>query len=99
MVEYLETATLERIFFANNINLPPPRKLHEGASDVVPFCLIADAAFPFGNNLMRPFPGQYLPLEQRVFNYRYGLIKKKLKTLIIFNLNYSILALSLGILT
>ncbi|KAJ8959578.1 hypothetical protein NQ314_006227 [Rhamnusium bicolor] len=39
-------------------------------SDPIHYCLVADSAFPFEVNLMRPYPGNFLPQNERVFNYR-----------------------------
>lgn len=36
----------------------------------MPFIFVGDEAFPLRRNLMRPFPGQLLPEERRIFNYR-----------------------------
>ena len=60
-----------KLFFSNSINLPPPKKLIENSElEPIPYCFIADAAFPFGVNLMRPYPGNFLPQNERIFNYR-----------------------------
>lgn len=56
-------------FFSNEVNIPPPRRLWQNG-DLIPYCLVGDAAFPFGVNLMRPYPGNYLPQNERIFNYR-----------------------------
>lgn len=36
----------------------------------VPFCFLADEAFPLNSYIMRPFPGKGLSEKQLVFNYR-----------------------------
>lgn len=32
--------------------------------------IVADEAFPLKHNMLRPYPGRYLPEDQAVFNYR-----------------------------
>lgn len=44
-----------------------PRRPDHGG---LPFYFVADEAFPLKTWLMRPFPGQGLPLQKNVFNYR-----------------------------
>lgn len=44
-----------------------PGSEHRGP---MPFVFVGDEAFPLRRNLMRPFPGQQLPGEQRAYNYR-----------------------------
>lgn len=34
------------------------------------YYLVGDQAFPLSNRIMRPYPGQYLPIEKNIFNYR-----------------------------
>lgn len=68
--EIFRNSNFGKQFLTNNINLPPPRKLWGTSTEMVPYCLVADAAFPFAANLMRPYPGRFLPQDQRVFNYR-----------------------------
>ncbi|XP_030751389.1 protein ANTAGONIST OF LIKE HETEROCHROMATIN PROTEIN 1-like [Sitophilus oryzae] len=55
--------------FSNSLDLPPPRRLTNDVQPI-PYYIIGDAAFPFGTNLMRPYPGNFLPQEKRIFNYR-----------------------------
>lgn len=62
-------STFGKMFFSNSIDLPQPREISK-TSGLIPFLLVGDNAFPFGVNLMRPYPGNYLAQEQRIFNYR-----------------------------
>lgn len=44
-------------------------------SGPIPFCIVADEAFPLLSNVMRPYPERSrgnLPEDQAVFNYRYN---------------------------
>ncbi|KAH7717002.1 nuclease HARBI1-like protein [Aphelenchoides avenae] len=52
------------------LNLPEPDFLPGNGNTVSPFFFIGDAAFPLMTNLMKPFPGQEIPAEQRTYNYR-----------------------------
>ena len=36
----------------------------------LPFVFVADEAFPLKENLLRPYPGKYLPEDQAIYNYR-----------------------------
>ena len=36
----------------------------------IPYFFVADQAFPLTTYMLRPYPGTYLPLNQRIFNYR-----------------------------
>ena len=54
---------------SESLAIPPPRAL-PGTSTVVPFVFVGDEAFPLRTNLMRPFPGRYLPESEAIFNYR-----------------------------
>ena len=65
----LRNSKFGKKLFSNKINLPNPRQL-EGVHEAVPYFLVGDAAFPFGVNLMRPYAGNFLPQNERVFNYR-----------------------------
>ena len=55
----------------NLISLPQPSPLeNEIDSEAVPYCFVGDEAFPLKIILMRPYPGQQLPLDKRIYNYR-----------------------------
>lgn len=53
------------------LHVPPSVSL-PGAAHLgdVPYAMVADAAFPLKPYLMRPFPGQNLSHQKRIFNYR-----------------------------
>ncbi|KAJ8351988.1 hypothetical protein SKAU_G00234640 [Synaphobranchus kaupii] len=54
-----------------NLDLPEDRPL-PGADHLgpQPHVFLADEAFPLRRNLLRPYPGQHLGGERRIFNYR-----------------------------
>ena len=54
---------------SESLALPPPRSL-PGTTTVVPYVFVGDEAFPLRTNLMRPYPGKYLPEAEAIFNYR-----------------------------
>ncbi|GFT14157.1 DDE Tnp4 domain-containing protein [Trichonephila clavipes] len=56
----LEKATLQ---------LPFPLEI-PGTTNMFPFLLIGNEAFPLKNNLMRPYPGVALSKDKAIFNYR-----------------------------
>lgn len=58
--EYLEKEKLQ---------VPPPDTL-PFADQKVPYVIVGDDAFPLKNYLMKPYPGQNLSVEQRIYNYR-----------------------------
>lgn len=53
----------------SNLNIPAEKQL-PGTNAVVPFCFVADEAFPLKKYIMRPYPGKNLTNSQRIFNYR-----------------------------
>lgn len=52
-----------------SLHLPQPEPLPGMDSDT-PYVIVADDAFAFKENIMKPFPGRNLTASQRVFNYR-----------------------------
>ncbi|CAB4030052.1 Hypothetical predicted protein [Paramuricea clavata] len=53
----------------NLLNIPSESKL-TNSEKVLPYVFIGDDAFGLKIHMMKPFPSQNLPLDQRVFNYR-----------------------------
>ncbi|XP_037802039.1 protein ALP1-like [Penaeus monodon] len=49
--------------------VPPPDTL-PFSDQKVPYVIVGDDAFPLKNYLMKPYPGQNLSVEQRIYNYR-----------------------------
>ena len=61
-------STFGKQLLSQSLGLPPPEDI--GIGEVMPFCLVADAAFPLKANIMRPYPGKHLNEDERIFNYR-----------------------------
>lgn len=53
----------------NTVNLPDPVPL-PGRTKPVPYCIVADDAFPIKQHIMKPFPFRNMDLPSRVYNYR-----------------------------
>lgn len=49
--------------------IPDPRPL-PGMKESFPCFLVADQAFPLNQHIMRPYPGENLPDNKRIYNYR-----------------------------
>nr|XP_039267869.1 uncharacterized protein LOC120342895 isoform X2 [Styela clava] len=52
------------------LSLPSPRPLPLTNGPTVTFVFLGDEAFPLKEYLMRPFPGNGLSQEKKIFNYR-----------------------------
>ena len=53
------------------MNLPKSETLDENPElGKLPYFIVGDEAFPLQSWLLRPFPGQRIPEDQRIFNYR-----------------------------
>ena len=62
-------STFKAALESENLNIPKCGALP--ISDIlVPYVIVADDAFPLGINIMKPYPGQNLTPEKRIFNYR-----------------------------
>lgn len=60
---------LNELLLQNRLPIPAPKPL-PGLQNSVPYVFIGDEGLPLLNNLIRPYPGKHLSVEQRVFNYR-----------------------------
>ena len=54
---------------SSNLGVPDPDCIHRQTIPT-PYFFVGDAAFPLKTYMLRPYPGKYLPDEERVFNYR-----------------------------
>jgi len=62
-------STFGQMFIADELDMPHNGKL-PGTLEDMPFVCLADAAFPLRSNLMKPYGGKNLTMEQMIFNYR-----------------------------
>lgn len=60
---------LHELLQQGQLPIPGPEPL-PGTHIPVPYVFVADEGFPLTNNIMRPYPGKHLTVQQRVFNYR-----------------------------
>jgi len=60
---------LSKALEQNTLKVPPAEILPQSEKRL-PFVVVGDDAFPLKNYLMKPYPHQGLPREQRIFNYR-----------------------------
>lgn len=51
------------------LSLPSPEQI-PGISYDLPYIFVGDAAFPLRTNMMRPYPGRFLPEGKQIFNYQ-----------------------------
>ena len=54
----------------NSINLPEPKRIGQNPVNTLPYVFVADDAFGLKQHMMKPYPNQNIPLDQRIFNYR-----------------------------
>ncbi|KAF4529518.1 hypothetical protein B566_EDAN015176 [Ephemera danica] len=51
------------------MNFPDPQQL-PNSNQVFPYYFVGDEAFALSSNLLRPYPGTFLALPKKIFNYR-----------------------------
>lgn len=62
-------STFGKAFEDGSLGIPMPERITQNLRPL-PFVFVADEAFGISVNLMRPYPGNHLTKEQRIFNYR-----------------------------
>lgn len=58
-----------KALFSGTLRFPPPAPL-PNSEQPMPYCIVADDAFPLHPNIMKPFLFQNKNVSQRVFQYR-----------------------------
>ncbi|XP_004207024.1 uncharacterized protein LOC101240467 [Hydra vulgaris] len=53
----------------NKLNIPDPEYIGN-SEKVLPYVLVDDDAFGLKRHMMKPYPNQNIPLDQKIFNYR-----------------------------
>lgn len=59
----------------NNLNLPEDKTL-PGRNRPVPHMIVADAAFPLSDKILKPYPFRNMTHDQRIFNYRLSRVRR-----------------------
>ncbi|XP_050510369.1 uncharacterized protein LOC126887076 [Diabrotica virgifera virgifera] len=85
------SSSLGKKLYSNELNFPPSKPL-PNTNTVLPFVIVADAAFPLKDNIMRPYPSNEIANNEayKVYDYRhsrarrvvenaFGLLTKKFK--------------------
>ena len=54
----------------NLLNIAKPEKINPDSLKLYPYVFVADDAFGLKPHMLKPYPSQNLPIEQRIFNYR-----------------------------
>ena len=65
-----DRSELKKKLDSGSLNIPQPAPL-VGTDQIIPFFFLADAAFPLLPNLMKPYAGDVLDKNRRVYNYRF----------------------------
>jgi hypothetical protein len=62
-------SNIGKSFRHKRLHFPPPCPV-DGINGDMPFVFVGDNAFYDDENMITPFKGSFLPVEQRLFNYR-----------------------------
>ena len=54
----------------NTLNIPDAESIGKNPDNILPYVFVADDAFGLKRHMMKPYPNQNIPLDQRIFNYR-----------------------------
>lgn len=65
----LRNSQMGKRLYRNELNFPADKPIVEHGENL-PHFIVGDEAFPLTNQIMRPFPGNFLSQEKRIFNYR-----------------------------
>ena len=58
-------------FSDESFNLPNDKELHDCTYKPLPYFLVGDEIFPLKSWMMRPYPGNSFPEDERIYNYRH----------------------------
>ena len=64
-----KNSSLHKALKCNSLNIPGPRKMNDGNTEL-PYVIVADDAFPLTVNIMKPFPFRNLSKGKRMYNYQ-----------------------------
>jgi hypothetical protein len=66
---FQETELYKKLI-SNTLDIPEPLQISENNPTLFPYVFIGDEAFGLSTNIMRPYGGNNLSTEKKIFNYR-----------------------------
>lgn len=69
-------STLYSKLTEKTLNIPDPSPINNSDETILPYVIVADEAFGMLENLMRPYGGNLLTYEKKIFNYRLTLARR-----------------------
>ncbi|CAH1958844.1 unnamed protein product [Acanthoscelides obtectus] len=66
----LQETDFYKKLMSHTLNIPEQLQISENCSTLFPYVFVGDEAFGLSTNVMRPFGGNNLSVDKKIFNYR-----------------------------